>query len=289
MNLPRIAASARATRVFTAAPRRRIAAKGVAAVLAALLLLVASGCANADALQDAATAYKKRDFPTALRLWRPLAEQGNAAAQKGLGTLYEYGSAVPKDEAEAAVWYGKAAAQGDADGEFRLGLLYLRGAGGLPQDVPRALDLLKQAAAQGNTLSAYQLATIYWDGAVGVAKDGDQAIAWYRKAAALDEPLAESQLALAYQYGRNVPKDPTLAYFWWRRAEEHWRRRAEQGDAVAQLALAQLYERGEGTITDDKSTALYWYQQLVQPDGRYKALAERAIARLKSAAEAGGR
>jgi hypothetical protein len=122
MNLPLIAASARATRVFMAASRRRIAAKGAAAVLVALLL-VASGCANVDALQDAATAYKKRDYPTALRLWRPLAEQGNAAAQKGLGALYEFGLGVPKDEAEAAVWYGKAAEQGYADGEFWLGLL----------------------------------------------------------------------------------------------------------------------------------------------------------------------
>ena len=62
MNLPLIAASARATCVFIAAPRRRIPAKGIAAVLVALLL-VASGCANVDALQDAATAYKKRDYP----------------------------------------------------------------------------------------------------------------------------------------------------------------------------------------------------------------------------------
>jgi TPR repeat protein len=111
MNIPLIAASARASRAFIAAPRRRVSAQGVAAVLVALLL-VASGCANVDALQEATTAYKKRDYPTALRLWRPLAEQGNAAAQKGLGELYEFGLGVPKDEAEAAVWYRKAAEQG---------------------------------------------------------------------------------------------------------------------------------------------------------------------------------
>jgi hypothetical protein len=53
-----------------------------------------------------------------------------------------------------------------------------------------------------------------------------------------------------------------------------------------------LYERGENGIAADESKALYWYQQLAQPDGQYKDFGEHSIARLKdkakSAAETGG-
>jgi hypothetical protein len=145
--------------------------------------------------------------------------------------------------------------------------------------------LLKQAAAQGHTLAMCQIGNIYWDGAVGVAKDTDQALAWYHKAAALEEPLAEGRLATAYEIGLNVPKDPTLAYYWARRREEHYLRRAEQGDPVAQLLLGMLYEWGDGGIAADKSEALYWYQQLAQQGGLYKDSAERYIARLKDKAK----
>ena len=37
------------------------------------------------------------DFATALREWRPLAEQGDAGAQFNLGLMYNEGQGVPQD------------------------------------------------------------------------------------------------------------------------------------------------------------------------------------------------
>ena len=57
-------------------------------ILPALLLtlLVGNPAFSAD-FQKGATAYESGDYATALREWKPLAEQGNASAQFNLKTL----------------------------------------------------------------------------------------------------------------------------------------------------------------------------------------------------------
>jgi TPR repeat protein len=51
---------------------------------------------------------------------RTKAEQGDAAAQFNLGLMYRNGEGVPKDYAEAANWYRKAAEQGVAAAQYTL-------------------------------------------------------------------------------------------------------------------------------------------------------------------------
>jgi hypothetical protein len=43
--------------------------------------------ATTESFDDGTAAYAQGDYATALRLWRPLAEQGNALAQSNLGTM----------------------------------------------------------------------------------------------------------------------------------------------------------------------------------------------------------
>ena len=57
----------------------------------ALLVLMISGAAKAGALEDAKAALARKDYTTALRLFRPLAEQGDAVAQCNLGYIYGIG------------------------------------------------------------------------------------------------------------------------------------------------------------------------------------------------------
>ena len=47
-------------------------------------------------------AYKRGDYDTALKEWRPLAEQGDAVAQNNLGGMYHNSQGVSKDYQEAA-------------------------------------------------------------------------------------------------------------------------------------------------------------------------------------------
>jgi len=57
-------------------------------------------------------AYYRGDYDTALKEWRPLAEQGFASAQNNLAKMYRRGQGVPKDDVLAHMWWSLAAAQG---------------------------------------------------------------------------------------------------------------------------------------------------------------------------------
>ena len=78
-------------------------------------------------------AVSRGDYATAYRLWRPLADQGNASAQYNLGFMYDNGQGVPQDYAAAVGWYRKAADQGDASAQYNLGFMYGNGLGVLPE------------------------------------------------------------------------------------------------------------------------------------------------------------
>jgi len=66
----------------------------------------------AGPLEDADAALKRRNYPTAVRLILPLAEQGNADAQYNLGVLYDNGLGLPQDKVRAYMWFNLSAAQG---------------------------------------------------------------------------------------------------------------------------------------------------------------------------------
>jgi len=84
--------------------------KHVAAAI--ILVLGFAAPAAAGPLEDADAALKRRDYATAVRLNRPLAEQGNANAQYNLGTFYDNGLGVPQDKVRAYMWFSLSAVQG---------------------------------------------------------------------------------------------------------------------------------------------------------------------------------
>ena len=59
-------------------------------------------------------AYDKGDYATALKEWRLAAAQGDADAQYGLGVMYNHARGVLQDYEEALLWYSLAAEQGQA-------------------------------------------------------------------------------------------------------------------------------------------------------------------------------
>jgi TPR repeat protein len=70
-------------------------AKLFRAMLTALLILpTIAGAAVAGPWEDALAAYERSDYATALRLFRPLADQGFSKAQHNLGVMYANGQGV---------------------------------------------------------------------------------------------------------------------------------------------------------------------------------------------------
>jgi hypothetical protein len=83
-----------------------------AAVTESLMLVVIAGAVVAGPIEDGEAARDRKDYATALRLFRSLAEQGDPTAQEHLGVMYENGQGLPQDYAEAVLWYRRAAGQG---------------------------------------------------------------------------------------------------------------------------------------------------------------------------------
>ena len=79
---------------------------------------------------DEGVSASERDaYATALRVLRPLAEQGDVGSQLNLAIMYAKGLGVAQDHAEAARWYRKAAEQGVAMAQYNLGNMYGGGDG----------------------------------------------------------------------------------------------------------------------------------------------------------------
>jgi TPR repeat protein len=78
---------------------------------------------------EAQEAFEKGDFARAVRLFRPLADQGNVLSQTALGAMYEIGDGVRQDNVTAAAWYRKAAEQGFAVAQISLAGMYEQGRG----------------------------------------------------------------------------------------------------------------------------------------------------------------
>jgi TPR repeat protein len=97
--------------------------------LALALITALAVPAHAGPFEDGLAAYQRDDYATSLRLWRPLAEQGNAQAQSNLGLIYDRGQGVPQDYRQAMKWYRKAADKGVTQAQFNLGVMYANGQG----------------------------------------------------------------------------------------------------------------------------------------------------------------
>ena len=109
------------------------------------------------------------------------AKGGDADSELRVAFAYETGQNVPQDLVQAAVWYRKAAEQGNGFAQTKLGLLYESGEG-VPQNYTQAAIWYRSAAEQGNSPGQLNLGMLYYDGH-GVPQDYAQATTWFRKAA----------------------------------------------------------------------------------------------------------
>jgi TPR repeat protein len=147
-----------------------------AAITPFVLIVVAVAGANAGPLEDAISAENSHDYVTSFRLFKQLAQAGNAKAQNELGTLFHFGWGTRKNDAEAVKWWRLAAEHGLAAAQNALGFAYYSGE--------------------------------------GVSQDYSEAARWFRRAADQGLPTSQNKLGFMYQQGQGVPQDYVLAYMW---------------------------------------------------------------------------
>jgi uncharacterized protein len=140
------------------------------------LLLGSVGVSWSADFQKGMDAFDSGDYATALRVWRPLAKQGNHIFQGMMGSMYKKGKGVPQDYKTAVKWYKLAAEQGHALSQSHLGEMYKDGKG-VPQDYKTAVKWYRLAAEQGHALSQAALGAMYVMGR-GVIQDHVYAHMW---------------------------------------------------------------------------------------------------------------
>ena len=146
------------------------------------LLLAASLCclvatANAVPFEDALNAEVKGDYKQALKIYRALAAQGDAAAQSRIGYMYQEGNGVTRNYQEALKWFRLAAAH-DVEAKIMLGIKYERGGNGFIKDYKEALRWYSLAAEQGDARAQNYLGYMYYLGR-GVPRDNVRAHMWF--------------------------------------------------------------------------------------------------------------
>ena len=87
----------------------------------AIVALVLSGAAAAAGpWEDGMVAYNRGDYLPAIKLFRPLAEAGNAKAHRILGVMYRKGAGVTPSSVRNFMWLSIAAARGDTTAKDKL-------------------------------------------------------------------------------------------------------------------------------------------------------------------------
>jgi cell division septation protein DedD len=134
-------------------------------------------------------AWAVQDYEGAIRIWRPLADRGDADAQYNLAQAYFLGRGVPQNMALAEQWYERAARQGHPEATANYGLLLFQN--GRRQE---AIPYVTRAADAGDARAQYVLGTALFNGDV-VERDAPRAYALMSRAAAQNLPPAVTQLA----------------------------------------------------------------------------------------------
>jgi len=165
-------------------PLKRFAKRSLSRIAGAMALTVAvMASAHADVAEDHDKAIKMWQIGNvvdAMAIFTTNAEKGYAPSQVWLANLMDQ---AQQDEG-AVKWFMKAAEQGDAAGEYGLGVMYGKGEG-VAQDNAKALEYITRAAEKDHIDAVVALSTTYTQGGFGVEPNAEKGDFWMAKLAVL--------------------------------------------------------------------------------------------------------
>lgn len=123
------------------------------------------------------------------------------------------------------------------------------------KDWAAALTACTRDAQSGDVSAQRNLGAMYLQGN-GVPRDPTQAFAWFKKAADGGSRDGAYQLALMYEAGRGVPRDATQSTAWYKQA-------ALLGDVDSQVKVGMAYENGTG-VDANMDQAVLWYRKAAE-------------------------
>lgn len=168
--------------------------------------------AKADDYSLALEASKRKDFITAFKLLKPLAEKGDIRAQGELGVLLVSGKGSNQDIKQGIHWTIEAANKGLASAQYNLGTMYLDGQI-VTQNYNEAMKWLLAAAGQGVPAAQAGVAAMFYEGN-GVPQNYTEAAKWMKIAAENGDSEAQVNLGTMYSFGQGVDRDVMKGAMW---------------------------------------------------------------------------
>lgn len=168
----------------------------ICAALAALAIISAAPSAFAD-VKAGVDAWAQGDYIKALKVWRPLAQAGDADAQFNLAQAYKLGRGVPQDMNAALDWYQKALVQGHTQAEDAFGLILFQ-----QNRRVEAMSYLQRSAERGEVRAQYLVGIALFNGDL-IPRDWVRAYALMTRASAAGVDQASAALA---QMDRYIPE-----------------------------------------------------------------------------------
>jgi uncharacterized protein len=216
-------------------------------------------------MDEALAAAKSGDYYTALSLWQPLAQGGNARAQNNIGACFAEGLGVPIDRPLALKWLTLSAEAGDPVGQRNCAAFHMQGSDGTGSDADpvKSAHLYRRAAEQGDVPAQDMLSWLLLEGEI-IPSDPAESKLWAERAAEGGNAASMTRLGMLYHNAIGVDRDPVQAVFWWRKG-------AAGDDADSQAMLGAACHMGAGTPVA-RVRALAWLlravsggSQLAQP------------------------
>ncbi|KAI8061738.1 hypothetical protein BC940DRAFT_244924, partial [Gongronella butleri] len=203
----------------------------------------------------------EQQFEAGMKWLYDAAQQKNTRALVKLGTLFEHGQGVDKNEQEALRYYKLACGQHDAGAHYVLGLHYRLGSLGLEQNWLEAGRHLNRAARSGFAPAQRLLGLMYLQGLLsGQRHDENEqvrrkaektALLWFRRSAAQGDVRALGLVGACYQYGHGVGANYEVAL-------EYYRKAARMVSPFQ--AVAFMLSNGKG-VPRDRKAAFDWYKK----------------------------
>ena len=147
---------------------------------------------------DADPSEKSMALVTLRRLW----EEGYTIAAHHLGKAYRDGLGISTDRKAAAEWFQKSAEAGNTCSAYALSKLLLE-----QGQIPQTIHWLRQAADQNDPYAQYRLGMLLLTGAEGVPRDAVAAIKLLKDSAAQGNQFAQYTLGKLYLLGQEVQAD----------------------------------------------------------------------------------
>lgn len=213
------------------------------------------------------TSSSSPDVNAALERMIELGNSDYLPAIRMLGTWYDEGFYVPRDDEKAVFWFEKGAAEGDGESLYLLATMF-EFAEGVDLDFEKALELYWSAVEQLNVDAMMRLAHLFTEGAK-LERDLVQAEELWTLAAENDSLQAMAELAKSYELGLFGRKDIAKSEYWLQQV-------AELGDESSVEAATRNLERIRQTTdsSENKYEAVNFgkYFALVVGVGDYEHL-----------------